>query len=293
MFFKQKKRFDENIIKKIYKKDRLVRNAQFLSGTLIVALAFNLLVLPSKIVYGMNGVGVMINDIFSIDPSLIILIGSIALLILSYFLLGKNVTRNSIVGSLIVPAFIKLTENADHYIKIGNDDPFLIAIFGAVITGLGLGLVFKSGFSTGGTDILNQIVSKYFKMSIGNAMFFTDGLIVACSIFVFGWTNFMYSMVSLYLISIITDKVILGISNSKAFYIITDHEKEINEFITTYLKHGVTILEARGGYTGAHQKVIMCVIPTKDYYIAKEGIHNIDPNAFFVVTDSYEVFGGE
>ena len=103
----------------------------------------------------------------------------------------------------------------------------------------------------------------------------------------------MYSMVSLYLISIITDKVILGISSSKAFYIITNHEKEIRDFITTYLKHGVTILEARGGYTGDHQKVIMCVIPTKDYYIAKEGIHNIDPEAFFVVTDSYEVFGGE
>lgn len=293
MFLKKKRVFDENIIKKIYKKDRLVRIAQFLAGTLIVALAFNLLVLPSKIVYGMNGVGVMINDIFDIDPSLIILIGSIILLILSYFLLGKNITRNSIVGSLIVPALIKLTENADHYIHIGNEDPFLIAIFGAVITGFGLGLVFKSGFSTGGTDILNQIVSKYFKMSIGNAMFFTDGLIVACSIFVFGWTKFMYSMVSLYLISIITDKVILGISSSKAFYIITNHEKEIRDFITTYLKHGVTILEARGGYTGDHQKVIMCVIPTKDYYIAKEGIHNIDPEAFFVVTDSYEVFGGE
>ncbi len=293
MFFKKKALFDENIIKKIYKKDRIVRFAQFLAGTVIVALAFNLLVLPSKIVYGMNGVGVMINALFDIDPSLIILIGSIILLILSYFLLGKEITKNSVVGSLIVPLLIKLTENAGHYIRIENEDPFLIAIFSAVITGFGLGLVFKSGFSTGGTDILNQIVSKYFKMSIGNAMFFTDGLIIFCSIFVFGWTNFMYSMVALYLISIITDKVILGISSSKAFYIITTHQDEINKFITSYLKHGVTILEAKGGYTGDHQKVIMCVIPTKDYFIAKEGIHNIDPKAFFVVTDSYEVFGGE
>lgn len=293
MFFRRKINFDENLIKSIYKKDRLVRYAQFLLGVLIVAAAFNLLVMPSQIVYGMNGVGVMINAIFDIDPSIIILIGSILLLILSYFLLGKETTRNSIVGSLLMPLFIKLTENIDHYVKISNDDPFLIVIFGAVITGFGLGLVFKSGFSTGGTDILNQIVSKYFKMSIGNAMFFTDGVIIASSIFVFGWTEFMYSMVSLYLISMITDKVILGISDSKAFYIITEHAEEIKQFVTEYLNHGVTIIEAKGGFSGKPKRVIMCVIPTKDYFITKEGIHNIDPKAFFVVTDSYEVFGGE
>lgn len=293
MFFRRKINFDENLIKSIYKKDRLIRYAQFLLGVLIVAASFNLLVMPSQIVYGMNGVGVMINSIFDIDPSIIILTGSILLLILSYFLLGKEPTKNSIVGSLLMPLFIKLTENIDHYVKISNDDPFLIVIFGAVITGFGLGLVFKSGFSTGGTDILNQIVSKYFKMSIGNAMFFTDGVIIASSIFVFGWTEFMYSMVSLYLISMITDKVILGISDSKAFYIITEHAEEIKQFVTEYLNHGVTIIEAKGGFSGKAKRVIMCVIPTKEYYITKEGIHNIDPKAFFVVTDSYEVFGGE
>lgn len=293
MFFKKKKVIDDNILKNIYKKNRIVRYAQFLAGVVLVALAFNLLVLPSSVVYGMSGVGVMFNFLFNIDPSLVILIGSVILLILSYFLLGKEQTVNSILGSLAVPFFIKLTENIDHYIKISNDDPFLIVIIGAAVTGFGLGLVFKSGFTTGGTDILNQIVSKYFKMSLGSAMFFTDGLIIASSIFVFGWTNFMYSMVSLYIISIMTDKVVLGISNSKAFYIITKNETDVKKFITTYLNHGVTILEARGGYTGDHKKVIMCVIPTKKYYIAKEGIHKIDPEAFFVVTDSYEVFGGE
>lgn len=293
VLFKKKEKLDENILKNIYKKGRLVRYAQFIAGVALVAIAFNLLVMPSSIVYGMSGVGVMLNFLFKFDPSLVILIGSLILLVLSYFLLGKEQTVNSILGSLAVPFFIKLTENIDTYIKISNDDPFLIVIVGAAVTGFGLGLVFKSGFTTGGTDILNQIVSKYFKMSLGNAMFFTDGLIIASSIFVFGWTKFMYSIVSLYIISIMTDKVVLGISKSKAFYIITTHESEVKKFITTYLNHGVTVLEARGGYTGDHKKMIMCIIPTKQYYIAKEGIHNIDPNAFFVVTDSYEVFGGE
>ena len=90
-----------------------------------------------------------------------------------------------------------------------------------------------------------------------------------------------------------TDKVILGISSSKAFYIITEHETAVKKFILNNLSHGVTVLEGRGGYTGNNQKVIMCIIPTKEYFIAKEGIHEIDPEAFFLVTDSYEVYGGE
>ena len=293
MFFKKKKVFDDNFIKNINKKGRIIRAAQFLTGVTIVALAFNLLVLPSKIVYGMNGVGVMLNSIYGIDPSLVILIGSSILLILSYFTLGKMKTINSILGTLSVPILIKLTENINHYVVINQDDSLLIVLMGAALTGFGLGLVFKSGFSTGGTDILNQIVSKYFKMSLGNAMFFTDGLIIVCGIFVFGWTNFMYSILSLYIISIMTDKVVLGISNSKAFYIITEHETDVKRFITQYLNHGVTVFDVRGGYTGNNKKMIMCIIPTKEYYLFKEGISNIDSKAFFVVTDSYEVSGGE
>lgn len=292
MFFKKKKVFDDNFIKNINKKGRIIRAAQFLTGVTIVALAFNLLVLPSKIVYGMNGVGVMLNSIYGIDPSLVILIGSSILLILSYFTLGKMKTINSILGTLSVPILIKLTENINHYVVINQDDSLLIVLMGAALTGFGLGLVFKSGFSTGGTDILNQIVSKYFKMSLGNAMFFTDGLIIVCGIFVFGWTNFMYSILSLYIISIMTDKVVLGISDSKAFYIITEHETDVKRFITQYLNHGVTVFDVRGGYTGNNKKMIMCIIPTKEYYLFKEGISNIDPKAFFVVTDSYEVSGG-
>lgn len=279
-------------IKKTYKKGNLIRISQFLAGTTIVALTFNLFILPSKIVYGMNGVGVMLNSIYNIDPSIVILIGSSLLLILSYFTLGKKQTINSILGTLSVPILIKLTEDINHYIVINQDDALLIVLMGAVLTGFGLGLVFKSGFSTGGTDILNQIVSKYFKMSLGNAMFFTDVLIIVCGIFVFGWTNFMYSILSLYIISIITDKVVLGISNSKAFYIITEHETDVKRFITQYLNHGITVFDVRGGYTGDNKKMIMCIIPTKEYYLFKEGISKIDPNAFFVVTDSYEVSGG-
>lgn len=291
MLFK-KKNNDEVIMSNIYKKDRLIRYMQFIVGIFIVAVAFNVLVLPCSIVYGMGGVGVILNKLISIDPAMVILIGDIILLILSYILLGKEKTRGSVIGSLLYPLFVKLTEGYSSFIDLGNADTLVLVIFGAVITGFGLGLIFKSGFTTGGTDILNQIVSKYFKISLGNSMLFTDGLIVVLGLFVFGWEKLMYSMVSLYIISIMTDKVVLGISQSKAFYIITENETSVKRYITEHLSHGVTVLHARGGYTGDNKKVIMCIVPTKEYFLLKEGIHEIDQNAFFVVTDAYEVSGG-
>lgn len=293
MFFHKKKLFDENIIKNIYKKDRFVRYVQFFIGSLLVALSFNLFILPNQITYGMSGVGVILNALFGLDPSIVILIGSGILLIMSYFLLGKEKTMNSVLGSILVPVLMKVTEIVPEYIVIETTEPFVLVLFGAVITGFGMGLVFKAGYTTGGTDILNQIVAKYAHMSVGTAMYFTDGLIVCSSFFFFGASKMLYSIISLYIISIMTDKVVLGISNSKAFYIITEHETAVKKFIMEYLSHGVTVLDGRGGFTGNHQKVIMCIIPTKEYYIAKEGIREIDPRAFFVVTDAYEVNGGE
>lgn len=292
MLFKRKHRLDENIIKEIYKKGRLKRWAEFLLGVLIVAIAYNLFLLPAKVVYGVGGLGIIFNSLFKIDPSLVILVSSVILLFLSLILLGKEETKKTVIGSLLYPVFVKLTSSVGQIVDLSNTDPLLIVLFGAVISGFGLGLIFKAGFTTGGTDILNQIVAKYFKMSMGNSMFFTDGIIILSSVFVFGWTKIMYSIISLYIISIMTDKVILGISNSKAFYIITDHEEEVKKFVLKHLSHGVTILDAKGGFTGQNQKVIMCIIPTKEYFIAKEGIHEIDSNAFFVVTDAYEVSGG-
>lgn len=292
MLFKRKHRLDENIIKEIYKKGRLKRWTEFLLGVLIVAIAYNLFLLPAKVVYGVGGLGIIFNSLFKIDPSLVILVSSVILLFLSLILLGKEETKKTVIGSLLYPVFVKLTSSVGQIVDLSNTDPLLIVLFGAVISGFGLGLIFKAGFTTGGTDILNQIVSKYFKMSMGNSMFFTDGIIILSSVLVFGWTKIMYSIISLYIISIMTDKVILGISNSKAFYIITNHEEEVKKFVLKHLSHGVTILDAKGGFTGQNQKVIMCIIPTKEYFIAKEGIHEIDSNAFFVVTDAYEVSGG-
>lgn len=297
MFFKKNEKIDE-LIKKIENKNLVGRYFTLLISCLLVALAFNLFFLPINIVYGgVSGVSIIMKKMFDINPSIFILIVSSILLVISFFTLGWEKTKGSIAGSILFPICISLTTDVASMIDFNIDNKLLLVIFGAIIAGLGSGMNFKTGFSTGGTDIINQIVAKYCKVSIGKAMIMSDGLILLGAGFflsnkIYAFENVMYAIIVLYIISIMADKVILGISQCKTFYIVTDNETKMKRFIMDYLSHGVTVLDGRGGFTGNHQKVIMCTIPTKDYFLAKEGILGIDPNAFFLVTDAYEVSGG-
>ena len=281
-------------MKKVIKqKIRIKELIEFIIGCFLVALAFNLFMSPNNLVAGgVSGFSLILKHFFGLNPSTIISVANVFLIILSFLVLGKEKTKATILGSILFPIFVSLTEHLSTYISFKESELILVAIFGGVLQGLGAGLIFRAGYSTGGTDILNMIVSKIFKISLGNSMFFTDGTIIVIGAFVFGFNHLMYSLIILYLISTLTDKVVLGISDSKAFYIITSKEKEVKDFVINELKHGVTEFNAKGGYNSENQTVLMSVVPTREYYKLKEGIHNIDKNAFFVAMDSYEVKGG-
>lgn len=282
------------IDKKVESKSRGKRYIQFCFGCFIASLSFNLFLANNDIVPGgFSGLSIILNHLFGINKSLFILFMSLLLLIMSYIFLGANKTSGSILGSLLYPLFIEATARLSTYLSVDNSQLLLSTIFGGLLYGFGIGIIFKAGFSTGGTDVLNQIISKYCKIGIGKSMLFIDGSIVLLSGFVFGTTKLMYSIIVLYLISYMSDRVILGISDSKAFYIITEEETKIKEYIMKCLNHGVTVFPAKGGYKKQKQTVLLAVLPTKEYYRLKEGIKEIDKNAFFVVTDAYEVVGGE
>ena len=285
---------DLKILEKINSKSNIKRHIQFIVGCLLIAISYNLFLVPNNIVAGgVGGLAIIINYLTDIDNSIFILLVDLLLLILSYFLLGAKKTKATMLGSILFPILVNLTSNISAIIDIDTNQLLLISVFGGVVYGFGAGMIYKAGFTTGGTDIINQILSKYLKISMGNSMLYCDGTIVLLTAFVFGPTHFMYSIIVLYVISYMSDRVILGVSDSKAFYIITGEEHKIKEYIIKYLNHGVTVFNAKGGYAKENQTVLMCVLPTKDYYKLKEGIHEIDPNSFFVVTDAYEVFGGE
>lgn len=272
----------------------LKRYIQMFIGVTILALAYNIFILPNNFVYGgVSGLAIVTKKIFGIEPSLFILVTSAILLVISYFALGWKKTAGSVVGSLLYPVMVEVTSNVALYLDFKSQELLLYALFGGLLAGIGLGLVYKAGFSTGGTDITAQVVYKYFRVSMGKSIVICDGLILLVGTFIFGINNFMYALIVLYLISIITDKVLLGISDSKAFYIVTEKEEEVKNFVLSNLNHGVTIFKAKGGHKNKDKQVLFCVIPTREYFKLKEGISAIDNRAFFVVTDAYEVYGGE
>ncbi len=270
----------------------LKRYLTFIFGIFLISLAFNLFLLPGDIVAGgVSGLSIVFKRFFNINPALFILASSVFLLIMSLIFLGKEQTAKSVIGSLMFPLFIKLTTNISAYLNLNIDNQFLIAVFGGIIFGFGAGLIFKMGFTSGGTDILNQIASKYLKISMGTATIIIDGLVVLIGGFVFGWVKFMYAVVVLSLVSIMVDKVLIGISDCKAFYIITKKTNEISKFIFEEMGHSVTIFDAKGGFSNKKSPVLFAVIPTKEYFKFRSGIHQIDEDAFFLVTDAYEVKG--
>ena len=291
LFKKFREKRVNKIIDAVYKKNILKRYVMLLTGTLIVAFAFNLFFLRYNIVcFGVSGISIVLSK-FGVNPSVFIMGANLFLLIISYFFLGVEDVKNQIVGALIYPVFVELTLKITNLINFNDLEMIVIAVIGGVLAGIGYGLIYKSGFSTGGTDVIGNLICKYSKISMGSAMMFVNISIIIIGKLVFSWEIVMYAIVVAYLISVATDKILLGISNSKAFYIVVDKDKDdfVNDFLLSLPGVGSTIIDASGGYSNDKQTLILAVAPTKMYFVIKEGLKEIDKNIFYLVCDSYEV----
>lgn len=284
----------KDIFKQIYSKDRIKRFILLCLGLFIVSFAFNLFCLPNNLVSGgVSSLSIVVEKEIGIAPSVFVLYANIALLCISYLILGKRKTIHSAVGALLFPLFIELTSYLTQYIQIEHKPLLLITLFAGILIGFGNGLVYKVGYTTGGSDIINQILCKYFKMGMGKAVLITDGVVIGICSLVFTLNEILYGFILIYIISYMVDKIIIGISSSKTFYIVTNKPKDVKKYIINDLNHSVTNFFARGGYKEKEETVLMTVLPTREYYQFRKGILKIDKNAFFMVTDAYEVVGGE
>ncbi len=262
-------------------------------GLFLAAVVFNLFFFPMKIVVGGNsGIAIIVEHLFNVDPSMVILIYALITLMIGFFVLGYEVVRNSIYGALIFPLFINLTSGINEFIIIDYDNALALFIIGAVIIGVALGLVYKTGYTLGGTDIIKLVIRKYFGYTIGKASLVVNGVIVIIGGIIFGWTNAMYALLILYISAVVIDKVLLGIAQNKAFYIVTKKDEELKKHIINDLNRGVSVIKAKNNNTNETKKVLMCIIPKKEYYLLKEIIKKTDKEAFYSVVDAYEVSGG-
>lgn len=292
--FKKGKDSALSILETVKKKKLVRRYALLILSLFISACYFNLLQLPTQIVTGgSSGVSIILNYYFKWDPSQVIFIISSILLIVGFIFLGFEKTSGALVTTIIYPIFVNLTSNISNYISVDLSDKILISIFIGLLAGITTGMVYKAGFSNGGFSIISEIISERKKIPISNISFVINFIIVAFGGVSFGWTMVMYAVIILYINSIILDRVLIGVSKNKSLYIITKEEEKMKDYIMNSLKHGVTIFDVKGGFMEKKQKVLMTVIPNRDYFKLKEGIKEIDADAFFIVTDSYQVYGGE
>lgn len=259
-----------------------------LIGSLIIALTFNAYLNPNEIVSGgVSGISTIVEYKLGIEAAYTQWALNIPIFIAGLIVLGRSFGFKTIVGSIVLPLFVYITRNIEPL----TDQYLLAAVFGGIGIGLGLGLVFRGKGSTGGTDLLAQIIHKLTGFSLGVSVLFMDGLIVAAAGISFGLESAMFALISLYIVSKVIDMVQLGLRTSKMAYIISNEQEEITEVILSEVDRGVTILNGTGGYTKENRKVLMVALPQKDITKLKETVKNIDASAFIIVTDTHEVLG--
>lgn len=245
---------------------------------------------PNEVVTtGSTGLAIILNKYLNIDLSLLVLCLSSMLLVLSFLVFGINYGSKHILGTLLFPVFLKSATLINRVVNFEGVSLFLLIVIGGVLSGIGFGLVKRSNYSLGGFYVLYDIINKKFKISVGKASLICNSMIIILSIFTFGIDKCIYAIIGLYMTSYFGDKIMLGISSNKAFYIITRRPSEVKEYIINNLDHTVTVVKARGGYSDRKKTMLLCVIPTVEYVKMKEVIKAIDERAFFLVTDSYTV----
>ena len=276
-------------------KETILEGLSFVLGIFLYALCFNLFLIPNELVVsGFSGVAIVTQKLFGWNNQVFIYITNFILLWVSFIFLKLETTKKNIVGSIMFPLMITLTLPMANFLneKLIRDDFLIILLFSIILYGVSSGLIYRSGFSTGGSDIIMQIINKYIKVGESKSMIFANSIIIFIGMLVFGFNKGVYSFIILITSTYFIDKIMFGISDSKVFYIYTKKVRKIKKLILQDFKTGLTIIPSRGGYSLKKGHMIMCVVSNQDYYIFKEKILEIDPNAFLIINKCYEVNGG-
>lgn len=273
---------------KLSGKDTISEYLFVIMGAAVIAIGFNAFLLPNQVASGgVSGISTILHGLFGWNAGLVQYAFNIPLFIAGVLILGKKFGIKSFVGTLTLPFFVILTDSWEPWTL----NPLLGALFGGIFVGLGIGLVFKGKASTGGTDLLAQIITKYTGLSLGTSVLLIDGIIAISAAIVFDLEKGLYALIGLYVTTKTIDIIQLGFSQSKMVHIITNKENEIRDAIFSDVNRGVTKLSAIGGYTGEDKQILMVVVNQTEFTKLKQVIKTVDPTAFVIVSDAYEVLG--
>ena len=261
-------------------------------GNFLLAAGVVLFILPNDVLTGgVAGIAVALFPIFHIPTDLMINALTIALFVLGALTLGKQFAIKTLLSTICYPVFISVLSSSVHAIEI-TDNQLLASIYGGVLMGAGVGLVFRTGASTGGMDIPPLIVNKITKWPLPTLVLVTDGLTVLLGALVYGVEAALIGIISVWLSSYVIDKTMMfGGQATKNVMIISKHQEEILQVIYQDLGRGATILEAKGSYTSENRPVLMVCVSKKQSPLLSHEISRIDPEAFVIVMDANEVQG--
>ncbi len=280
---KQRNRKDPHPLLRIF--------AEYLSiiiGSAIVAISFNVFLLPNEVASGgVSGISTILKGLFDWRPAFVQWAFNIPLFISGVILLGRNFGVKTAVGTIFLPLVVYLTESWEPWTM----NPLLGALFGGILVGLGLGIVFRGNASTGGTDLAAQIITKYTGFTLGTSVALIDGMIVLAAAIVFDIEKGLYALIGLYVTTKTIDLVQVGFGRSKLVYIITNKQVEMRDAIYEEIDRGVTKLTATGGYTEAEKPILMVVVHQTEFTRLKKLVRDVDPAAFVIVSDAAEVLG--
>lgn len=259
-------------------------------GCIVAAIGTALFLLPNRLSSGgFAGIATILYYLFGIPMGNTIMILNIPIFILSYFRAGKTFLLKSIYATFLYSIAIDILSKITTF----TDDRFLDCIYGGILIGIGLGLVFKAKASTGGTDLIVQIIKSYSKkVRTSNVLVIMDGFIVLANLLFFRQIEIgLYSAIAIFIIGKMIDLVFEGINFSKMLYIVSDKYEEIAEKINLDIESGATGLYGKGMYTSTERTILMCVTKRRNVMTIKNLAEEIDPNAFIIITDAREVFG--
>jgi uncharacterized membrane-anchored protein YitT (DUF2179 family) len=261
-------------------------------GALIMAAGYVYFIVPFRIVPGgLYGIGIIAYYKLHLPVGLTGLVLNVPLILLSSRILGPRFGIKTIIGLVLTSGTIDLLT-----LHWGTrqlvDDPLLSSIFGGVLIGAGLGLIFRARATSGGTDIIAQLLNKYTRLPVGQLLMLVDAAIVCLALLVFADIKLgMYALLTIYVTGRVLDAFITGLGYEKAVLIISDKYDQLRELIINGLDRGGTCLSAQGMYSGEQRQVIFTALSRRDYVVLAEQVRQIDPHAFMTVLDANEIRG--
>ena len=281
------------ILKSVENKNHLVRVIIYTICVFLSALAYNAFFVPNDLVIGgMGGLAIVVKKLTGLNTGYFLIGSTIILLVISYIFLGKDETKRNLICAIIYPIVVTITEPLTRDLNIVFNSYIFTCIIAVIAYSVPLGIIYKIGYSTGGADMINQIVCKYAKTSVGQAGKYINGIIIAISSFIIGIPKTVYAVFTLLIETTIVDFIILGNSDSKLCIIKTKNMKYIEKYIKAEYNIGYSILSSTGGIDTKKRDTIMCVVTSREYYSFINTIKDIDKNVFIVTHDCYEVLGG-